>query len=88
MTEIPQTQKPVSSLDTRITIALLVTICLEAMAGFLWIGAAAQRLNTLETSVSAQQPVIERMARIETQMQGVRATLDRIENRIDTARAP
>lgn len=69
--------------DTRLTLALLVTICLEAIAGLLWVGAAAQRLTALEASVSAQQPILERMARIETQMSSVRATLDRIENRFD-----
>jgi hypothetical protein len=69
--------------DTRLTLALLVTICVEAIAGLLWVGAAAQRLTVLENSVSAQQPIIERIARIETEMSGVRATLDRIENRID-----
>jgi hypothetical protein len=69
--------------DSRLTIGLLVTICLEAIAGLLWVGAAAQRLTMLEISVSAQQPITERMARIEAQMSGVRTTLDRIENHID-----
>jgi hypothetical protein len=73
--------------DTRLTLALLVTICLEAVAGLLWVGAAAQRLTVLEASMTAQQPITERMARIEAQMTGVRATLDRIENRMDTERA-
>lgn len=72
--------------DTRLTLALLLTICLEAVAGLLWVGAAAQRLTVLETNVSAQQPITERMARIEAQMSGVRATLDRIETRIDRER--
>jgi hypothetical protein len=88
VTDAHQPQNSTPNIDTRITIALLVTICLEAMAGFLWIGAAAQRLTALEASVATQQPVVERIARIETQMLGVRATLDRIENRIDTGRAP
>jgi hypothetical protein len=73
-------------IDTRLTLALLVTICLEAVAGLLWVGAAAQRLTVLEASMTAQQPITERMARIEAQMVGVRATLDRIETRIDTER--
>ena len=76
-------QSPKNMVDTRMTLALLVTICIEAVAGLLWIGAAAQRLNVLEASVSAQQPISERMARIEVQMTGVRAALDRIENHID-----
>jgi hypothetical protein len=85
MTETSSQPSSSITIDTRVTIALLVTICLEAMAGFLWIGAAAERLNALEANVTAQQPIVERMARIETQMVGVRATLDRIEDRIDKA---
>lgn len=73
-------------LDTRITLALLVTMCLEAVVALLWVGAAAQRLTVLEAGMNAQQPITERMARIEAQMTGVRATLDRIENRFDTGR--
>ena len=82
MTDITPTRGQVT-VDTRLTLALLITICLEAIAGLLWVGAAAQRLNVLEANVSAQQPITERMARIEAQMSGVRATLDRIETRID-----
>ena len=70
-------------ITTRVTLAILVTVCLEAVAGLLWVGAAAQRLHVLEASVIAQQPITERIARIEAQMTGVRATLDRIETRID-----
>jgi hypothetical protein len=80
----PRTNQPIM-LDTRITLALLVTMCLEAVVALLWVGAAAQRLTALEAGMNAQQPITERMARIEAQMTGVRATLDRIENRFDTA---
>jgi hypothetical protein len=82
MTDLPPPRNQIS-VDTRMTLALLITICLEAVAGLLWVGAAAQRLTMLEASVSAQQPITERMARIEAQMTGVRATLDRIETRFD-----
>jgi hypothetical protein len=74
--------------DTRMTLALLFTVCVEAVAGLLWVGAAAQRLTVLESAMSAQQPITERMARIEVQVSSMRATLDRIEDRIDTGRAP
>jgi hypothetical protein len=87
MSDISPTRGQIT-VDARMTLALLVTICLEAVAGLLWVGAAAQRLSVLEASMTAQQPITERMARIEAQMGGVRATLDRIENRIDTERRP
>ncbi len=82
MSDVTPTRGQIT-VDGRMTLALLVTICLEAMAGLVWVGAAAQRLTVLEASVTAQQPITERMARIEVQMTGVRTTLDRIENRFD-----
>jgi hypothetical protein len=82
MSDITPTRGQIT-VDGRMTLALLVTICLEAMAGLLWVGAAAQRLTVLEASMTTQQPLNERMARIEVQMTGVRTTLDRIEDRID-----
>jgi hypothetical protein len=81
----PTPSQPFS--QSRVNLALMVTICLEAVAGLLWVGAAAQRITVLEGNVSAQQPIAERMARIETSMVGVRATLDRIENHFDLERA-
>ena len=71
------------SLDLRVTIALLITIALEAIAALLWVGAAAQRIEALETRVDAQAGVVERLARLEAQMTGARATLDRIETTLD-----
>lgn len=77
-----------TGLDARVTLALLVAVALEAVAALLWVGAAAQRLTALETRLDAQTPVAERLARLEAQMVAARATLDRIEGRLDGAEAP
>lgn len=69
--------------DLRITSAILVTVVLEAIAGLLWIGAAAQRLDALEAQLQASSPIAERMARLETEMVAMRSSLTRIENRLD-----
>lgn len=69
--------------DLRLTLAILLTLVLQAIAALLWVGAAAQRLDNLESEVKLQQPILERMARIEAQVAGVRSSLDRIENHID-----
>ncbi|MCU0882640.1 MAG: hypothetical protein MUF14_08250 [Hyphomonadaceae bacterium] len=69
--------------DLRITLAILVTITLEAVAGLLWIGAAAQRLDALEQQNVRTSPISERMARLETEMIALRTTLVRIETRLD-----
>lgn len=69
--------------DFRVTLAILITLVLQAIAALLWIGAAAQRLDNLEAEIKLQQPILERMARIEAQVAAVHSSLDRIENHID-----
>ncbi|OYU78648.1 MAG: hypothetical protein CFE32_00605 [Alphaproteobacteria bacterium PA3] len=69
--------------DFRLTLAILLTLVLQAIAALLWVGAAAQRLDSLESEIKQQQPILERMARIEAQVAAVRSSLDRIEHYID-----
>lgn len=69
--------------DFRLTLAILITLVLQAVAALLWVGAAAQRLDNLEAEIKLQQPILERMARIEAQVAAIRSSLDRIENHID-----
>lgn len=69
--------------DLRLTLAILLTLVLQAIAALLWVGAAAQRLDNLEPEIKLQQPILERMARIEAQVAAIRSSLDRIENHID-----
>ena len=69
--------------DFRLTLAILLTLVLQAIAALLWVGAAAQRLDDLEAETQLQQPILERMARIEAQVAAVRSSLDRIENHLD-----
>ncbi|MCE2890346.1 MAG: hypothetical protein ACK5XZ_05580 [Hyphomonadaceae bacterium] len=69
--------------DFRLTLAILLTLVLQAIAALLWVGAAAQRLDNLESEIKLQKPILERMARIEAQVAAVRSSLDRIENHID-----
>jgi hypothetical protein len=69
--------------DFRLTLAILLTLVLQAIAALLWVGAAAQRLDNLEAEIKLQQPILERMARIEAQVAAVGSSLDRIENYID-----
>lgn len=69
--------------DFRLPLAILLTLVLQAIAALLWVGAAAQRLDNLESEIKLQKPILERMARIEAQVAAVRSSLDRIENHID-----
>lgn len=69
--------------DNRVTLAIILTFLIQAVAALMWLGAAAHRLNTIEVRVSEQAPVAERLARLEAQMVSATATLDRIEVRLD-----
>lgn len=69
--------------DPRITIAVLLTLSVEVGGALLWIGSAAQRIDAVETALSVQAPVAERLARLEAEMAAARAALIRIESRLD-----
>ncbi len=76
------------SFDRRLTIGVLLAIAVQSAGVLLWAGAAAERVATLEDRVRAAQPVAERLARVETELGGVRAQLDRIERKLETRDAP
>lgn len=69
--------------DPRITIALLFAVFMEAAGGFVWAGQASARLVTIEKRLEASPEVAERLARLEEQVSDARATLARIEHRLD-----
>ncbi|MCA0372461.1 MAG: hypothetical protein LCH83_06390 [Proteobacteria bacterium] len=69
--------------DPRINSAFLFGLFLQAITAFIWVGAASQRLQSLESRFDAQAPLNERMARLEAEMSGARQSLSRIENRLD-----
>lgn len=69
--------------DPRINSAFLFGLFLQAITAFIWVGAASERLQSLENRFDAQAPLNERMARLEAEMSGARQSLSRIENRLD-----
>ena len=67
----------------RIPIALAVALVVQTIGGLVWASGAAARIATLETRVSEQQLVAERLARLEEQGIATRAAVDRIERRLE-----
>jgi hypothetical protein len=67
----------------RIPIALAVALVVQTIGGLIWAGGAAARIATLETRVSEQQLVAERLARLEEQGIATRAAVERIERRLE-----
>jgi hypothetical protein len=70
----------------RVPVALAVALIVQAVSGLIWAGGAAARIGTLEDRVAEQRLVAERLARLEEQSVAVRATVERIEARLEDGR--
>ena len=70
-------------LDRQISLGLLIAIALQAAAALMWTGRASARIDDLRQRLDAQTPVAERLARLETQADATRASLARIESKLD-----
>ena len=78
LTEIVQ---PV--LDRKIPAALVAAFLLQTAGALFWAGSAAERISTLERTQMRDQAAIERVAVLEDQIATIRASLDRIEGKLD-----
>lgn len=74
-------------LDRQVSTAVLVAVALQAATALMWTGRASARIDDLQRRLDAQAPVAERLARLEEQAGATRASLDRIEAKLER-RAP
>ncbi|MFN7055850.1 hypothetical protein [Hyphomonas sp.] len=74
-------------LDTRVTLALLLALLVQAAGAVFWMGSAAERLGALEARAIEARPVAERLARLEAEVAAMRAQLDRIERKLEAGDA-
>lgn len=83
--------EPVTSgwhLDKRVPIALVLAIMVQS-AGMVWWGATlSARVATLEEKSVAGSGQPERLVKVETQVEGLTKTMDRIERKLDRALDP
>jgi len=70
-------------IERKLTAAFVLALAVQTGGALMWAGAAAQRIEVLEDRVEAARPVAERLARVETKLEAVRAQLDRIENKVE-----
>ena len=71
------------TLDKRLPAALLAAFLLQTAGALFWAGSAAERIATLERTLSADQAAIARVAVLEDQIGTIKQTLDRIESKLD-----
>ena len=70
-------------IEKKITMGVVLAIVIQTGSALIWAGAAAQKIEALEEQVLQTRPVYERLARVETELEAVRAQLDRIENKVE-----
>ena len=58
-------------------------LCVQTALALIWAGAAAERIAQLERRADATTEIVERTARLEEQVAAARASLARIETKID-----
>lgn len=68
--------------DRHIPIVLIFTLAMQTGGFIWWASALAERVNVLEKTVLSRESLPERMARVETTMDLIRGSLDRIERRL------
>lgn len=74
--------------DRQVTLAVVVTVAIQAGGGLIWAGRASARIDELQRRVEGQAAVVERLARLEEQAAAARAALERIERRLEPRETP
>ncbi|MDJ0920559.1 MAG: hypothetical protein QNI84_05485 [Henriciella sp.] len=69
--------------ECKVTAAFVLALAVQTGGALIWAGAAAQKIEVLEAEVQETRPVYERLARVEAELEAVRAQLDRIENKVE-----
>ncbi|MEL7027674.1 MAG: hypothetical protein AAGL49_00350, partial [Pseudomonadota bacterium] len=67
--------------------AVCLTLIVQTAAVLVWVGSASERLKQMEGRLGGHPDLIERTARLETEVVYIRRSLDRIEAKLDQLRA-
>jgi hypothetical protein len=70
------------TLNSTMTLGVLLTLCIQTGGGLVWVGATNARLQTIETQLSHSIHANERLAVLEGQMSMIRDSLNRIEKQV------
>ena len=71
------------SLERKIPLGVILALAVQSGGALAWAGGAAERIATLERRLDHQSNVNERLARLEAEAEGARASLARIEAKLD-----
>ena len=70
-------------LEKQVPLGVILALAIQSGGALAWAGGAAERIATLERRLDRQSGVNERLARLEAEAEGSRATLGRIEAKLD-----
>lgn len=70
-------------IEKKISVAFLLALVVQTSGALVWAGSAAERIAVLEERIEYARPVSERLARVEAELEAVRAQLDRIESKVE-----
>jgi hypothetical protein len=74
--------KSPTQFDRTITLGLILTVLFQTAGGFMWAGAAAARLTSLEAQLAHHPDISERLARLEGKSTQMAQSLSRIEREL------
>lgn len=74
--------------DRRIPIALVLTILIQTAGAVWWLSSLNSRVTSLEEKIGSVASQPERLVRVETQVEQLTKTMDRIERKLDRALDP
>ena len=78
---------PRGRLDRQITTGVILAAVLQTGGLLIWAGKEAARVDLIERRLDGQSSVTERLARLEEQVAGARAALERVERKLDRVEA-
>jgi len=71
------------SFDPKFGWVLVLSLGVQSAAALIWAGHAVARLETVERKLETQEHLAERLATLEAELSAARASLERIERRLD-----
>ena len=74
-------------LDRQVTVGVLLAVVLQTGGVLIWAGREAMRIEVIEQRLDRQSNVAERLTRLEEQVFAARATLERMEHKLDRGEA-
>ena len=74
-------------MDRQITAGVLIAVFLQTGGVLIWAGREATRIEVIEQRLDRQSNIAERLTRLEEQVLAARATLERMEHKLDRGEA-